>query len=131
MGQFAKQTADGNYDIIGTCPSLEHYVFQAVTGTATIAGFFVDSFGKQIGSSFTASVASNASSTFESMSGLSFLDPEIVGFLGSVGGASVYFGLSAQTPGAESLGTNYPVLPANGKIAIGRVSPGVAHTLTS
>ncbi|BDI33343.1 hypothetical protein CCAX7_53940 [Capsulimonas corticalis] len=109
-------------DLTSTPPPLIAYVFLALTGTATISGYFVNMHGRQEGASFTGTVGA-AVKTFKDLSGAA-VPTAATGFVGRITGANVSFGLGGNpdgTPGAYTPDATYPILSMGDYVALGRV----------
>src|ERR1051326_9359126 len=87
-------------DIGGVEPKLFQYTFVRVSADATLAGYFTDIYGNQIGNSFTGTI-STTQKTFRDLYGQA-IPTNAVGFRGRLTVGSVYYRLEEHTSELQS-----------------------------
>jgi hypothetical protein len=115
----------------GGNPELKTLVLSAVSGTATMSGFFVDARGDQVGQSITLSIttATTLTNVLSSQQKIDsgWNDGQAVGFIGKLSGSDIYIGTGGNPDDGSirsgmSPGSTYPKAAIGEYFTLGRVS---------
>lgn len=122
---MAKTSAHGIIDTVSKIADIESYQFLAVTGTVTMAGFFVNERGKQTGPSMSGTVGTTTPKRLQDFLAANNAIPnDAVGWRGSIS-AAVYYdtfdGLPASNVDFKTNPSNFPQFTASVNTPIGRV----------
>jgi hypothetical protein len=111
-------------------PALSTYALTSVSGTATLAGYFVDSTGTQASAlqTFSITTATTVTALYNTANSITSGTPlpsNFVGFRGSLAGAALWFGNGGTSTGTITAGysptTNYPEIATATYLTLGRV----------
>lgn len=115
-------------DINGVIPELSSYVFTAVSGTATLTGYFVDNTGAQVALMETFSITSGTTLTTlynaaHSLTSTTPLPASLLGFEGALSGSALWYGKSGNADGTsgELPKSGYPQIATSTLVLIGRI----------
>jgi hypothetical protein len=119
---------NGVTDISCEVAELDSYWFLAVTGTVTVKGFFVDTFGNKVGFAFTGTVGTVTPKDFKAIAitqNPTGYPPTAIGVIFNASG-NLYMDLFpsgvADSDFTSNAATRYPTLTAAGMIGLGRVN---------
>jgi hypothetical protein len=116
-------------DLSGGNPELKTLVISAVSGTATISGFFVDARGDQLGQLVSLSITSETTLanalTPQQENDSGWSTGKAVGFVGRLSGSALYFGTggnpdNGNVNGGMSLSSAYPRIEPSEYFTLGR-----------
>lgn len=131
MNNAFSNVADSNAFV----PPLSDFAFIAASGTATLAGFYVNEAGTQIGNRVSYSITTATAFVSLASGGKFPVDQNgetAVGFLGNLSGSGLYMNLTANPGGTMGQAPTSSDVPINtGPVAFGRVNDSLIALLES
>jgi hypothetical protein len=121
MGLIPSEVADEIVDINGKPGPMSCYAFTSVSGTSTLTGFFIDSFGRQVGNRITPYAITTAVSFITACGGT--IPPSAHGFEGTIS-AALYYNksvLSTNNSIVQNPASGDPQFAATNLFQLGRV----------